>query len=86
MGIIIFWSALAFGYFILALVTGRALYKIKQDLNKLDKISPSGFIKNGKTIGVESTLYNAIKAILITDIIAFVLAAVAAIVSSIITT
>lgn len=40
---------------------------------------------NGRVVAVENTLCNAIKAILVTDIIGFVLAAAAAILSFIIT-
>jgi hypothetical protein len=88
MGLTIFWSVLALVYLILAIVTGRALYKLTQDLSELNERSPTGFIlrKSGKAVGIESTLYNALKAILITEIIGFLLATAAAITSSIIFT
>jgi hypothetical protein len=82
----VFWSVIALFYFVLAVVTGIALCRLRQDLNKLDKRSPSGiFNKNGKVVAVESTLYNSIKAILLTDVVGFILATIAAVVSSIIT-
>jgi hypothetical protein len=86
MGIIVFWSVIALVYFVLAVVTGIALYKLRQDLSELDKMSPSGiFNKNGRVVAVESTLYNSIKAILFADVVGFILATIAAIVSSVIT-
>jgi hypothetical protein len=86
MGITIFWSVIALFYFALAIFTGIALYKLKQGLSKLDDISPSGiFNKKGEVVAVESTLYKALKAILITDIIGFILATFAAIISVIFT-
>jgi len=86
MGLIVFWSVIAFFYFALTVVTGISLYKLKQDLSKLDEISPSGILnKNGKVVAVESSLYKALKAILVTDILGF-LAATAAAVTSIIST
>ena len=82
MGLIIFWSVIALFYFALTIVTGIALCKLKQDLSKLDDISPSGIInKRGEVVPVESTLYKALKAILITDILGFLAATAAAIVS-----
>lgn len=88
MGLVIFWSVIALFYFVLAIVTNIALCKLKQDLSKLDDMSPSGIIinKSGKVVLVESTLYKALKAILITDILGFLAAAAAAIVSIIFTT
>jgi hypothetical protein len=87
MNLVIFWSTLAFAYFALSVVTFVALYKLKQDLSRLDEMSPSGISnKKGNIIPVESTLYKALKAILITDIVGFSAATAAAIVSAIITT
>jgi hypothetical protein len=87
MGLIIFWSVIALFYFTLTIVTGIALCNLKRDLSKLDHMSPSGIINNrGKAIPVESTLYKALKAILITDILGFLAATAAAIVSIIFTT
>lgn len=87
MGIIIFWSVIAFFYLTLAIVTGKARCDLKQKLSNLDKISPSGIYNNkGNVVAVEETLYKALKAIYITDIIAFLLATAAAIASFLITT
>jgi hypothetical protein len=86
-GIVIFWSAIAFFYFVLAIVTGIKLLRVKQKLSNLDDMSPSGiYSKKGEVVAVESELYNAIKAILVTGIIGFLLATAAAITSFIITT
>jgi hypothetical protein len=81
MGIIIFWSVLALFYLVLAICTSKALCGLKQALRKLDNISPSGIYDTGRVIPIESILYKFLKAILITDICGFILAAVAAIFS-----
>ena len=81
MNITIFWSVIALFYFALSIVTLIALRKLKRDFSRLDDISPSGiFNDKGKVVAVETTLYKALKAILITDILGFLVAAAAAIV------
>lgn len=83
MGIIVFWSVLAFVYLSLAVVTGIALYNLKQKLCGLDTVEPAGiFDKKGEVVPVSGTLYRALKAILITDVIGFLAAMGAAIVAA----
>lgn len=77
----IFWSILALFYFVLAVVTGISLRSLKQDLSKLEDISPSGISNaKGRIVQIEFKLYKALIAILITDIVGFLLAAGAAII------
>ena len=85
--IVSFWSAIALLWLALAIVTTIGLVRIRQSLSDLDNRSLSGvFNKKGKVIGIESTLYNAIKAILTTEILGFFVAAVAALSPIIFTT
>lgn len=82
MGVTIFWSLLAIMYFVLSVITFLARKSLIKDLSTLDDMSPTGvYNAQGKVVAVESRLYNALKAILITDIIGFFLAAIAAIIS-----
>ena len=86
MGIIIFWSVIALSYLALAIYTLKALQTFNANLGELKKMSPTGIInKKGEVRAVETELYNAIKAILVTGIIGCSFAATAAIGSFIIT-
>jgi hypothetical protein len=87
MGLVIFWSVTALFLFALSVVTGIELCRLRQKLSKLEDMSPTG-ISNGKGefVPVETVIYKVLKAILITDIIGFLVTTAAAIASAIITT
>ncbi len=76
---VIFWAILAALYLSLAIVTyvlSRPVLKKLALLKETDALV--SYDKQGKEVGLESTLYRAFKAIIITDTIGFVLAAFAA--------
>ena len=82
----IFCSVLALFYLSLAIITG---IMGKPVLNKLSALKAPGdslvsiIEKTGEEVGLESTLHKAFKAIIITDIVGFILAAIAALLSAI---
>ena len=78
-----FWIILAGLYLILAIVTflsGRAILKNFALLKQTDALISIN--ERGEEVGLESTLHRAYKAILMTDTIGFVFAALAAIISA----
>ncbi|MCJ7426243.1 MAG: hypothetical protein MUO17_03805 [Dehalococcoidales bacterium] len=83
-GPVVFWALIAAFYLVLAIMTwvkGRsvikALYALKSPRDSLTSYSEE--LK--KEVGLESTLYAAYKAMIITEIAGFVLAAIAAVIS-----
>ena len=82
MGIIIFWSVLAALYAALAFVTWLASKPVKRELAL--HVKYAGIVnedEKGKQVALESTLQKAFKGIIITDIVGFSLACIAAILS-----
>ena len=80
MGTWIFWSVLSGFYLVLAIVTcisGRHILRKTAKLKEPRDVITS---RDGE-VGLESTFHSALKAIIITDILGFLLAAIAAIIS-----
>lgn len=81
-GFSLFWSVIALFYLALAIVTyvmGRRVLKCIRVLGG-DGDTLVSWSKETGEVGLESTLHRAFKAIIITDIIGFTLAAAAAII------
>jgi len=78
----VFWGVLALFYLVLAIVTykkGRPVLKTLGELEDTIKYpDPKG---KEEPVGLESLLYKAFKPIFITDVIGFILATVAAVIS-----
>ena len=85
-GISIFWIVLAVFYLSLAISTYIRSRPIQSDLRKLAKEGPDNMIslKDGVSISLNDNIYLAFKNIIITDIIGFILASIAAIITLII--
>ncbi len=81
----IFWLVIAIFYATLAIVTyvmGKPVIEALVALKTPGDSLVSYSAKLGKEVGLESTLHAAYKATIITDIIGFMLAAIAAIISA----
>ena len=80
-----FWLVLALFYLALAVVTFIKSRPIKRDLAGLAQEGPDSFLQTtgGKEISLNKTLSSAYKSIIITDMMGFFLAAIAAIVETI---
>jgi hypothetical protein len=76
----LFWIVLALFYLILALITYISSRPIKYMFSKLAEEGADSVleIREGEEISLNSTIYKAYKSIIITDIIGFILATVAA--------
>lgn len=79
----LFWSVLALFYLALATVTFITTRPIQRNLATIKKqIDMTANNEKGETISQGETLYRAFKGMTLTDIIGFILAAAAAIMSS----
>jgi hypothetical protein len=81
---LVFWSLIAALYLALAIITWVSSRSVIKALAAL--MTPGDSLKSyshklKKEVGLESTLYAAYKTIIITEIIGFVLAAIAAVIS-----
>jgi len=80
-----YWWVLAIFYFVLAIVTWVTSRPILSSFSALMLLGDSLVSydkKQKKEVGLESTLRRAYKSLIITDVVGFVLASIAAIVSS----
>ena len=77
---ILFWLVLALFYLALAIVLVVKSRPIKKNLAELAQEGPDSFLETakGKEISLNQTLFSAYKSIIITDVVGFVLAALAA--------
>jgi hypothetical protein len=83
MPVFYFWVVLAFLYLALAVGTWLISRPIEKAFALLKEPGDTlvSLDKSGKEVGLESTLHKAYKTIIITDIVGFVLAAIAAVIS-----
>jgi len=78
-----FWVVLGLFYLVLSLVVWKEGRPILKDLLLLKGFDALRSIdENGREVGLESTLYKAYRGILITDIVGFALAAIAAVIAA----
>ena len=82
-GISLFWFVLALFYLSLAIVTFVRSRPIKSNLAQLAQEGPDSSLTTveGKDISLNENLYRAYNSIIVIDIIGFILAAVAAIIT-----
>lgn len=81
-GATLFWFILALFYLVLAIVTFASSRPVKHLFTKLAKEGGTDLVtEEGEEISIENTVYRAYKGIITTDIIGFVFAAVAAVIS-----
>ena len=80
----IFWSVLALFYLGLAIATFVSSRPIQKDFASLAEEGPDLYLtlKNSKEVSLNRNLHRAYKAIIITDVIGFILAAAASIISA----
>lgn len=78
----LFWLILALFYLVLALVTFISSRPVRHMFTKLIREGGTDLVtEEGEEISIENTMYRAYKGIITTDIIGFVFAAVAAVIS-----
>lgn len=80
----VFWIILSLFYLILAIFTFISSRPIKNNLALLSKEGPDSYVtdnKKGKDVSLNENLYRAYRNIIITDIVGFILAASASVIS-----